>query len=100
MKIILSTVVAVAMLTGCSKITNNPVTKSAKSATNSVVDSAKGATAKVANSAKDVTNTAKTEEVTKATSETSLKDKAIDKAVDVADEKTDGAASKVIDAVK
>ncbi len=100
MKIILSTAVAVAMLTGCSAITDNPVTNAAKSATSSVVDGAKGATNKVVDGAKSVTGTAEKKEATKATSETSLKDKAIDKAVDVADKKTDGAASKLMDAVK
>ena len=83
MKTILSTVAVATLIafSGCSAVTDNPIANVAKSATNAVTDSASGAA--------DI-----------ATGKTSLKDMAVDKAVGAADEKTDGAASKVIDAVK
>ena len=87
MKTILSTVAVATLIafSGCSAVTDNPIANVAKSATSSVTDSAKGAVSGAANIS---------------TGKTSLKDMAVDKAVGAADEKTDGAASKVIDAVK
>ena len=66
---------------------------SAKDATSSVVEGAKGATSSVVGGTKDAVSA-----VTPSTD--GLKDKAVDKAVDMADTKTDGKASQVINLVK
>jgi hypothetical protein len=87
MKTILSTVAVATLITfsGCSAITDNPVANAAKGAAGAVVDGTKGAVSGAANLAGG---------------KPSLKDMATDKAVEAADGKTNGAASKVIDAVK
>jgi len=98
MKTILSTVAVATLITfsGCSAITDNPIANVAKSATNSVTGAASSAVGAVAGGAKGAVSGA----ADLATGKSSLKDMAVDKAVGVADEKTEGAASKVMNVVK
>jgi len=105
MKTILSTVAVATLIafSGCSAVTDNPIANAAKSATSAVTDSASSAAGAVTDGAKGAVSGVKgaaSGAADIATGKTSLKDMAVDKAVGAADEKTDGAASKVIDAVK
>ncbi len=108
-KTILSTVSVATLIafSGCSAITDNPVANAVKGATNSVVNGVKNIGGAASDTAKSASGAAlstggKVVDGAKgvATGKTSLKDMAKDKAVEAADSKTDGKASKVLDAVK
>ena len=112
MKTILSTVAVATLIafSGCSAVTDNPIANAAKSATSAVTDSASSAAGAVTDGAKGAVSGVKgaasdakgavSGAADLPTGKSSLKDMAVDKAVGAADAKTDGAASKVIDAVK
>ena len=114
MKIILSIVAVLAMFTGCTSTTDAAKGAVAKKAKGAATDVAKSAVSDAKSKAVDTAKGAATDAVkgsldskdiaTSALTEKSLKDVAVDKAknkaVDMADSKTGGAASKVIDAVK
>jgi len=99
-KILLTAVVAVFIFSGCIGTEDaKPAVTKAKTAT----QKAEATTTKATSTAKDVTakiEKAVTVEEVAPPPESSLKDKAIDKAVEVADEHTDGAATKVIESVQ
>jgi len=99
-RVLVTSIVALFAFSGCLSTKDaKPAVEKAKSATqkvetttNKATDVAKDTTAKIE---KAVT----VEEVT-TPPESSLKDKAIDKAVEVTDEHTDGMATKVIESVQ
>jgi len=99
-KILLTAVVAVFTFSGCIGTEDaKPAVTKAKTAT----QKAEATTTKATSVAKDATakvEKAVTVEEVATPPESSLKDQAIDKAVEVADEHTDGAATKVIESVQ
>jgi len=99
-RVLLTAVVALVAFSGCVGTEDaKPAVTKAKSATQKV----EATTTKATSVAKDAT--AKVEKVVTVEEvatppESSLKDQAIDKAVEVTDEHTDGAATKVIESVQ
>jgi hypothetical protein len=99
-KILLASMVALFSFSGCLS------TQPAKAVDNSIkaTKKAESDATKAIDKAKDATKTA--EELTKKAGDTTpppesdLKDKAIEKAVEIADDKTDGTATKVIESVQ
>jgi len=106
-KILLSAVVALFTFSGClSTDSAKPATQKATKAIDKAENNATKATnkaTKAIDKAKSVTSKVESE-ASKAEAtpppESSLKDQAIEKAVEVTDEHTDGAATKVIESVK
>jgi len=99
-KILLASIIALFTLSGClssqpSKSTENAIkaTKKAESDASKVIDKAKKATKQ----AEEITKNSGDDSMPP---ESNLKDKAIEKAVEVADKKTDGTATKVIESVQ
>jgi hypothetical protein len=98
-KILSATLVATFTFSGCSPSSDPKPTKDKVEKDIKKVDKATIKAKKVANSVKDVTTKAK--ETTKTTlPQSTMKDKVIQGAVEIADEKTDGTASKIIESVK
>ena len=99
-KILLTAIVAVFTFSGCLSTEDaKPAIAKAKKATEKVETTTTKAT-DVAKKATGKVEAVVTEEEVATPPESSLKDKAIDKAVEVADKHTDGAASQVIESVQ
>jgi len=97
-KILLTAIVVAFTFSGC--LSTNGAKPEAKEATKKVESNATKATQKLNDTTSKIESVA--DSATEATPppESELKDKAIEKAVEVTDEHTDGAATKVIESVK
>jgi len=94
-------VVALFALSGCVGTEANPTADKADKAVKKAGATADKATKKADDTVKKVETKAEVAtEASPGLPESSLKDQAVDKAVEVADEHTDGAASKVIESVQ
>jgi len=100
-RVLLTSIVALFAFSGCLSTDNaKPSVEKIKNTTKKVEDTTTKATSAVKDTTVKIENAITVEEEVSIPPESSLKDKAIDKAVEVADEHTDGMATKVIESVQ